>query len=359
MSSTTNQEKLVGGVKMRAINYVNNKSSGSIFMSIFKDDKDIIFRYTENPEDIYNGDDINIGLNSFCGLYKYIDFMDIDYTDKAIGYNENRRDIQYRILKNNGISTPKTACVFISNTTYIRLIKILMDAGFDLLDTSAPLVIRPATTARSLGNMVCKVSDLEYLIECIVECRIIDREKRKENDYSVISEKIKEYGFILPDENSRGWYRNKDEQYRLETIFADRPAISIQEVISFKEEYRFYYHFGMAKAEDLLFAIKRKGFSLTPKKDEMKEECLDIDSDFKSFTTMKETLNKMISMFKKYKTLTASMDIYIDDKGEVGCFEYSHEYSADGVPPFMLSRFISGFKEAILNYDIANRDVNN
>ena len=168
-----------------------------------------------------------------------------------------------------------------------------------------------------------------------------------------IDSRFKHHMIDRPNLSNRGFWITDDEMYRLEEVlFSTRyyPQVA-QEIINVDKEFRFYYHFGMETPRDMI-CILRRGFSLNPDKEKTSEICIEnfYSEAGRYHIEVNDTLLKVIAMTKELKLLAISIDLYITDTGEVGVFEFSPEFSFDGVPMKKITEYKEGLKKALIEY---------
>ena len=332
-------------MKILEIEKANEKNN---LVRIFANDKDIVsIGWCRGGLDIYEPElrDDNIVIASNVSLSTY-DFIQ---PENSSNIYRNRKNI-YTLFKRYGIYTPKT--IAFRGTSIINIIDDLEKE--DMLE-SKKFVFRSLITARSIGNIVIENKQMESFLEYmkIVACTFkgCDKKPATKEEASKILDMSKDYGISMPSLLERGYYLDNDEMYRLESILKNNEITVIQEVLDIKKEYRFYYHFGMETPMEL-FCIKRSGYSLNPNKNQMKDEYALIAIDGK----LKKLLEKVIYMLKELKIMTASIDVFIDNNDNVGCFEFSTEYSFDGMGISPVYKFKKSLKEAILNFKRENNE---
>lgn len=267
----------------------------------------------------------------------------------------NRMNIA-TLLKRYNIKSPKTG-IFMLNSSLLHIHNELTYSG--LIDHK-DIVIRPIVTARCLGNLIIEVSKIEALKE--LRRDIVSTLKTKDiksitpmnsEISNIIDERFKHYMIDRPKPNNRGFWVDNDEIYKLEEVlFSTKytPQIA-QEIINISKEFRFYYHFSMENPRDMICVI-RSGFSLIPDKEKAYERYIEnfYAEAGRYHKEVSDTLIKLISMFKDLKLLATSIDLYITDTGEVGVFEFSPEFSFDGVPMSAITKYKEGLKKALIEY---------
>ena len=336
------------------------KNAGWLLRTLFNKDDDIVIidwkSYFENL-DLYSiiyeprTKTNNIIIANKPSLVDY-DFIQPNKEDILF---RNRLNI-FNLLKKHGIKTPKTSLLKIDSS----LLHIHNELTYSGLIEHDSIVIRPLTTARSLGNLVIEVYKIEALKDLRRDVTVFLKKKELKsvipmtNEISgFIDSRFKHHMIDRPNLSNRGFWITDDEMYRLEDVlFSTRyyPQVA-QEIIKVSKEFRFYYHFGMDNLRDMV-CILRRGFSLNPDKEKVSEICI---TDFYSetgiyHTEVNDTLIKMVAMFKELKLLAASIDLYITDTGEVGVFEFSPEFSFDGVPMKKITEYKEGLKKALIEY---------
>ena len=177
----------------------------------------------------------------------------------------------------------------------------------ELLNFDKTYVIKSFLQARSVGKAIVKVD--EYLDMCYTSIRSdITREEFNKR-------------FI----KFKGEYRNEHEEYLIYKNITSAGDFYMQEYIDVKAEYRLFYTYG-TELKDLIL-LKRTGYGLTNDitVDNMKTIKIDNPENILS--------DSMVSKFKDLSKLTKlpimSVDIYEDNNGDFGIFEYSPEFSLE------------------------------
>jgi len=260
------------------------------------------------------------------------------------------------ILRRYNIKTPKTS-VFMLTSSLLHIHNELTHSG---LLNHKDIVVRPLTTARSLGNLVIEVDKIEALKDLRRDVTAFLKKKELKSVIPMTNEisgfidgRFKHYMIDRPNPSNRGFWITDDEMYSLEDVlFSTRycPQVS-QEIISVNKEFRFYYHFGMETTRDMI-CVLRKGFSLNPDKEKVSEICIEnfYSEAGRYHIEVNDTLIKVVAMVKELKLLAVSIDLYITDTGEVGVFEFSPEFSFDGVPMKKITEYKEGLKKALIEY---------
>ena len=304
------------------------------FLKLMLDDSDIIIRVCKHNIN-FRDDSIVIATEpNAIGIY---DFLDISPFLKPF----NERKFMHRLLEINNIKTPKTTAYDNTiNGSYHSLVKSMVECGFDL-NPSTPIAIRPIKTARSLGNLVISLKQLEDFM-------FITNTIDKRTEVSDVRAVYNKHGIELPPDDLRGFYVTDKEKFRIEHNLLSSTGFTIQEVVpDITKEIRLYYHPGINVFEDFEFIVERTGFSLNAKKDDMKES---ISYSHHKYMEFSKVAYQIIQLFKELKILTASIDLYMDSKGDIGCLEFSTEYTFDGVPAEDIARYIFSFKHSLLDY---------
>ena len=230
-------------------------------------------------------------------------------------------------------------------TSYVRG---YINAGKSLPKDDELVAIRSLPdSARGLGNMVVPFKKVEKILALILES---SREKINEKDLRILLEennfKREYYGLCY----------SEDDEYHLEDALL-RHRIFIQEVIDVFKEYRLYWHAGMKSIDELLI-VERENYGLNVDGKLMSEKGKGTLKDFfkkeqlTSSTTadIKDTLNKVMKLFNKVRYLAGSIDLYISNSGEVGCFEISGEFVMDGCTNEEMYHFTENLNKYVLEY---------
>ena len=314
---------------------------------------------------------IDCKLNIYTGLHllsnKYFNFLDnrrvnryelekdtiiieegIDYdVDFNGSVSLKYRDKMFSAFKYFNINCPHT--LIPKNIDYLTsYIKGYINAGKNLPKDDDLVVIRSLPdSARGLGNMVIPFKKVEKLLSLLLESSV---EKLNAKDLRVLLEKNdfkrEHYGLCYTE----------DDEYHLEDALLRR-SIFMQEVINVFKEYRLYWHVGMKSIDELLI-VERENYGLNVDGKLMSEKGKGTLKDFfkkeqhtSSITVgMKDTLNKVIKLFNNVRYLAGSIDLYISNSGEVGCFEISGEFVMDGCTNDEMFHFTENLNKYVFKY---------
>ena len=106
-------------------------------------------------------------------------------------------------------------------------------------------------------------------------------------------------------------------------------------------EYRLYLTNDMDSVDiNTLIGIRRKGYSLTSSRAEMVDVQINGEDMVNLFSDdgFKEIISKLLKMMKEQKHLVISVDLYKLQPGGWGVFEFSTEYSIEGVSVYHVLR---------------------
>ncbi len=196
--------------------------------------------------------------------------------------------------------------------------------------------LRSNMSSRGIGNINVKVNKLIELTFLTHEFNRKLGSKKGSEALDLYKQFRIELDKLCEPRSGYGDYRTDDEKYRIEEILLDRPnQLLLQEYIDMPYlEYRLYLTYDMESIEpNTLIGIRRKGYGLTSNREEMVdvqingEDMVNLfaDDGFKSIT------DKLLKMMKEQKHLVISVDLYKIQPGDWGVFEFSTEYSIEGV----------------------------
>lgn len=258
---------------------------------------------------------------------KYIDISICRYTKLSV----------FDVFKYYNINHPKAIQVarFNGPGLVYRLDNLNLENNLDI-DIDDVVSLRSSNSSRGIGNINIKVNKL---IELSFLTNVFKRKlgNKKESEALEFYKQFRvELNKLCEPRSGYGDYRTEEEEYRIEELLLNRPnQLLIQEYIDMPYlEYRLYLTYDMDSVDvNTLIGIRRKGYGLTSNREEMVdvqingEDMVNLfaDDGFKSIT------DKLLKMMKEQKHLVISVDLYKLQPGDWGVFEFSTEYSIEGV----------------------------
>lgn len=184
--------------------------------------------------------------------------------------------------------------------------------------------IRLSSTARGLGNIKVKVSDLLDISNYLT---LYHGHSRNTETYKSLRKYL---DTISIDRNGYGDYKGDTELYRLEEALLDSDIeLFMQKVLDVEyDEYRLY----ITSDSSGIVGMKRKGYGLNVNRIDMEDMSIDTDILIADDPTLKELIKKIQSLMCDLKWVVASIDIYkVVDTDTWGVFEISEEFSIEGL----------------------------
>lgn len=229
------------------------------------------------------------------------------------------------------------------------------------IDTDDIVSLRSNNSSRGIGNINIKVNKL---IELTFLTQYFKRKlgNKKGGEALEFYKQFRvELDKLCEPRNGYGDYRTEEEKYRIEEILLNTPnTLLLQEYIDMPYlEYRLYLTYDMESVDpSTLIGIRRKGYSLTSNREEMIDVQINGEDMVNLFadTGFKDIINKLLLMIREQKHLVISVDLYkIKTDNTWGVFEFSTEYSIEGVSVYHLLRLknhINSSLEKIYNNKI-------
>lgn len=197
--------------------------------------------------------------------------------------------------------------------------------------------IRNKRSARGMGNLIISIDKILDLIFLVRTYRNNLGTKKGVERLAVLEKFRNAIDLIAEPRKGYGDYHDDEEKYRIESSLLEKSgSMFMQEVIiSPKEEFRLYLTQNMEYVPCASFiGIKRLGYGLTEKVENMTDIHLsrnEIDTIVED-EKFQAIIDKLIKMLRALKHVAISVDLYrIIDTGEWGIFEYSSEYSIEGL----------------------------
>lgn len=244
----------------------------------------------------------------------------------------------FDVMEYYGIKHPKAVPVgvFTASTLAYRMSNLSLDNDLNL-NTDDLVTLRCNNSSRGLGNIVIKIDNLP---ELAYTTQVFRRRVRGLKE-SEMMELCKEFRMVLDTmiepRVGYGDYRSWQEEYQIEEFLLTKSSqVLMQEYINLPlDEYRLYLTYDMDSLKvSNLIGIKRKGYGLTSKRDDMVDMQIPADEMKSMFEDdgFKDIISKLLFMIKDQKHLVVSVDLYKIHFGSIwGVFEFSTEYSMEGL----------------------------
>ena len=260
------------------------------------------------------------------------------FTDKEIDICVARYDklVMFYIADQFNISTPKH--IELTSLRIPRILDMVSEMSSSIKLTNDSLIaIRYKRAARGIGNLVISVDKILELIFLVRTYKDILGAKKGVERFAVFEKFRNAIDLIAEPRKGYGDYRDEDEKYRIESSLLEKSgSMFIQEVLTEpKVEFRIYLTQNMEFiTPDNFIGIKRIGYGLTEKVESMTDHHLS-PAEINALVQDKKfqvIIAKLIKMLRELKHVVISVDLYrILDTGEWGIFEYSNEYSIEGL----------------------------
>lgn len=282
-------------------------------------------------------------LNKYIDRSKFL-YTDEVLTDETIDQSLVISNSRYDILDNHDISLATLGKIDMFglfkryNITHMPIKRISDRYENALLKSAIALygqeeilfnpelttAIRVSSTARGLGNIKVKVSNLVDISNYLTLYHGLSRNTEA---YKSLREYL---DTISIDRNGYGDYKNDTELYRLEEALLNSDIeLFMQKIIDVEyDEYRLYI---TSDSSDMV-GMKRKGYGLNVNRDDMQDMSIDTDILIADDPTLKELIKKIQSLMRDLKWVVASVDICkVVDSDTWGVFEISEEFSIEGL----------------------------
>lgn len=260
------------------------------------------------------------------------------FTGKEVDICVGRYDkmAMFYIADQFNISIPKY--VELTSLRVSHILDVISEMSSSIKMTNDSLVaIRFKRSARGLGNLIISVDKILELIFLVRTYRNTLGNKKGAERVDILEKFRNAIDLIAEPRKGYGDYLDEEEKYRIESSLLEKSgSMFMQEVIMKpKVEFRIYLTQNMEFiTSDSFIGIKRAGYGLTEKVSSMTDihlspaeiNALIQDEKFQAIIT------KLIKMLRELKHVVISVDLYrMLDTGEWGIFEYSNEYSIEGL----------------------------